>query len=459
MEPAILPANSWTRKLEEIVGPANVSHQPDWFRERAWEGPLPPAIAFPETREQVCEVMRLAGAERLKLSLAGQGTKQRMGGSCPALDLVLSLARLNRIIDYPASDLTISVEAGLPIRDLSAVLASHNQMLPLDMPFAERATLGGAVASNSTGARRLAYGSWRDMVLGIHFVTAEGKLAKGGGRVVKNVAGYDLPKLLIGSCGTLAAIVEVTLKVFPIPPATATFVLGFAGTDQAFQASHHILNSPLIPQALDFADSRAGEMAKQASLLAFPCNLLVGVAGQDVVVERFQRDLASMVRPHGLASFLSLQGEREHSLSRAVQELAPAFLNAHANGIVVKASLPLSQMQPYIARSQELAYEHDASLATFARAGSGIVYSLLWSAPAQAGEPANDQTLATLSALLVTKAERLGGRAVIEWCPAGLKSKINLWGTLGDDLPWMRRLKAALDPLGILNPGRFYGGI
>ena len=455
-----MPADSWTKKLEEIVGPANVSYQPDWFRERAWDGPVPQATAFPATREQVCEVLRLADADRLKVILAGQGTKQRMGGACQGIDLVLSLARLNRIIDYPASDLTISVEAGLPIRELAATLAAHGQMLPLDIPFSDQATVGGAIATNSTGPRRFAYGSWRDIVLGVHFVTAEGKLAKGGGKVVKNVAGYDLPKLLIGSCGTLAVIVEVALKVFPIPPGTATFVLGFATADQAFQASRRILNSPLIPQALDFVDSAAGELAKETSALASPCNLLVGVAGQDVVVERFQRELPSVVRAHGahgLANVLALRDEQESSLWRAIQELTPTFLNAHPNGVVVKASLPLNRMGHFIARAQEVASGYSLSIANLARAGSGIVYCHLWSGADT--RSAGPEPVVKASEFLLAEAERLGGRAIIEWCPTELKSKINLWGTLGDDFPWMRQVKAALDPLGILNPGRFYGGI
>jgi len=325
------------------------------------------------------------------------------------------------------------------------------------MPFADRATVGGAIATNSTGPRRFAYGSWRDIVLGVHFVTAEGKLAKGGGKVVKNVAGYDLPKLLIGSCGTLAVIVEVALKVFPIPPGTATFVLGFATADQAFQASRRILNSPLIPQALDFVDSAAGVLASEARGLASPCNLLVGVAGQDVVVERFQRELPSLVRAHGLANVVSMRGEQESILWRAIQELTPTFLNAHPNGVVVKASLPLNRMEHFIARAQEVASGYSLSIANLARAGSGIAYCHLWSGADT--RSAGPEPVVKASEFLLAEAERLGGRAIIEWCPTELKSKINLWGTLGDDFPWMRQVKAALDPLGILNPGRFYGGI
>ena len=450
--------DSLHKKLEEILGPNGAGSGADWLNERGWEGPLPKAIASPATREQVCEVLRLASTERLKVAPAGGGTKQRLGGIPQGIDLLLSLARLNCVTDYPASDLTISVEAGLPLRELAATLAAQGQMLPLDMPFAGQATIGGAFATNSSGPRRLGYGTWRDMVLGVHFVTAAGKLAKSGGKVVKNVAGYDLSRLLIGSFGTLGVIVEIAFKVFPAPPASATFVLGFATLEGALQAIQRIRNSPLNPQALDLMNSTAGLLESAPETTAAE-KLFVGVAGPPVVVERFQRELPPLVRACGLESVLEYKNAQEAKLWQSIQELTPSFLQSQPEGVVVKASLLLNQMGNFLNTVRETASAHGLSHATLTRAGAGIVYCYLWPASEQ-GSAAPAERLAQTSKGLIQEANQHGGRALVEWCPTALKSKIPLmWGPLRDDFPWMQRLKTEMDPLGILNPGRFYGGI
>jgi glycolate oxidase FAD binding subunit len=372
------------------------------------------------------------------------------------VDLVLSLARIKRITDYPASDLTISVEAGLPVRELAGALAAEQQMLPLDVSFAAEATIGGVVATNSTGPQRLACGSWRDLVLGVHFVTAEGVLAKGGGKVVKNVAGYDLPKLLIGSMGTLAVMVEIAFKALPMPPASATFVLSFSSVEAALEAARRIRHSPLAPQALDLVDAAAGSLAGHAGLTA-PFTLRVAAAGPEVVLGRFERELHGILRGLG-GEVALLRGEAESALWSAVQELTPTFVRSHAeDGTVVKASLPLTQMGSFLAQAQSAAEQMGIGAASVARAGNGIVYCYL-SDRAEAGD-SGDELLLRTSELLIEAAEQLGGRAVVEWCPAAWKNKMNLWGTLRDDIAWMRRVKEAMDPGGVLNPGRFYGGI
>lgn len=397
-------------------------------------------------------MLRQASAERRKVLPFGHGTKLGMGGAGQPIDLAISLERLSSICEYPASDLTITVEAGLPLRDLAAALAEKRQMLPLDVPFADRATVGGTIAANVNGPRRLGYGSWRDIVLGVHYVTADGKLAKGGGRVVKNVAGYDIPKLLIGSLGTLGVIVAVTFKVFPLPPAQATLVMGFRTPAQAAQAAQRIVHSQLLPQALDLIDAPAAGLIHQERWLHAPCTLLAAIAGPAEVLARFERDLPVMVRPQGLESVQLLQEDQENELWRSVREITPAFLAAHPDGAVVKASLPLASMSEFLEQARAVSQQHALNAATLARAGSGIVYSMFW--PKEGRPP-----IAAGVEWLIRQAEQRGGRAVVEWCPEALQGTLNRWGTLGDDFPAMRQLKAALDPGRILSPGRFYGGI
>jgi len=390
---------------------------------------------------------------------AGNFTKQRMGGTPLDIDLVISLRGLNRVTDYQTADLTVTVEAGLRLDALAAALGARGQMLPLDAPFtAAGATIGGLMATNSSGPRRLGYGSARDMAIGVHFVTSDGMLVKSGGKVVKNVAGYDMIKLLVGSFGTLGIITGATFKVFPDARSSATFVLGFSTVQQALQARNRILNSALIPQALDFVDAGAADWLQEDALSASPFSLVAGVAGPEPMVERVRRDLPLLVHAAGVKTVSCLTGESEQNLWSAIRELTPTVLARWPGAAIVKASVPLSQVGNLIERALQIASKNRLALATLARAGAGIVYCYF--------RPESDQDSASwiehickACESLLGEAGRLGGSAVIEWCPSEVKKKISLWEPLGDDFPMMRRLKAQLDPAGILNPGRLYGRI
>ena len=334
---------AWTQHAARIVGEDNLALDIGELTARGWDGPSPQAIAYPASREEICELVRLALAERLCVIPAGGFTKQRMGGVPQAADLVISLRRMNRITDYQPADLTISVEAGLPFHALESAARAQGQMLPLDVPFATESTLGGIIATNSSGPRRLAYGTARDMVLGIHFVTAEGKLAKCGGKVVKNVAGYDLSKLLIGSSGSLAIISDITFRLFPVPPASITLVKGFPDLTSAVQARDRILHSVYTPQAMEMLDAAASAFVPQGKLLSSPFSLLVRVAGPDAVLERTQEELPSLVGNVHSGTTQWLSGEDESKLWQGLQELTPALLRAHPNATQVKVSALLSK--------------------------------------------------------------------------------------------------------------------
>ncbi|MBI4459923.1 MAG: FAD-binding oxidoreductase [Acidobacteria bacterium] len=446
----------WISRVEQIVGLENVtaSEQADALRARGWEGPLPKVMVSPGSREQICELLRLASAERLSVAPAGGMTKQGIGGTPQKIDLVLSLSRMNRVTDYPAADLTVSVEAGVSLQELEATLRAQGQMLPLDAPYAAEGTVGGVLATNGSGPRRLAYGSARDMVLGVHFVTAEGKLAKSGGKVVKNVAGYDMTKLLIGSFGTLAILTDVTFRVYPIPPASVTLAAGFESLEQAMQARDNILRSPFAPQAMDLLDAAAVESLGEAAVGSAAFLLLVRVAGPEKVIERGRRELPDLTGAHGA---VWLEGEHETKLWEKVQEFTPSFLSGRPDGAVVKVSALLGQVGKAMETARRAAAENDLQSAALARAGTGIVYCYLW--PRSGDNGSCGERLARTCAGIIQEAERAGGRAVVEWAPPEVKQRANIWGTLGDDFAVIRRLKMAWDPQGILNPGRGYGGI
>src|ERR1700721_3144273 len=203
----------------------------------------------PGTPEELAQCMAEAGSRSQPITLLGHCTKGRMGGAITPTDVTICTAGLNKVLEYEPRDLTVSVGAVITYCELSRVLAEHQQTIPLDPPFSERATMGGIVAANTSGPRRRLYGSARDMVIGMTFATLEGKLIRTGGMVVKNVAGLDMGKLMIGSFGTLAAIATVNFKVFPQPAATRTFKGQFASIPAAIAERDKILRSTLQPAA------------------------------------------------------------------------------------------------------------------------------------------------------------------------------------------------------------------
>ncbi len=205
--------------------------------------------------------MAEAGSRNQRITLIGYSSKARMGGPIAPSDVTISTAALNKVLQYEPSDLTISVGAGMSYCELNSILAEHRQMIPLDPPFSDRAafaggaTIGGIVAANTCGPRRRLYGSARDMVIGMTFVTLEGKLVKTGGMVVKNVAGLDMGKLMIGSFGTLAAIATLNFRLHPMPAGTRTFVQEFEKVTDVIAARDEVLKSRLQPMAIDIVKS------------------------------------------------------------------------------------------------------------------------------------------------------------------------------------------------------------
>ncbi len=364
---------------------------------------------------------RFAGHERT-IVLEGAGTKRSMGGPVEFADEVVSTAGLTRVLQYEPHDLTISVEAGLPWAALTALLAKNRQMVPLDPPFASGATVGGVVASNSSGARRRLFGTARDLVIGMKFATLEGKLVQSGGMVVKNVAGLDMGKLMIGSFGTLAAIAVVNFKLLPAPDLERSFLLPFDSVPKAIAARNHILQGALQPAALDLLNPAAGRtLGKEGWLLA------IRAGGNAAAMDRYEREFAA------LADGLAFEGVKEQTLWGHIADLTPWFLRAYPDGAVVRVSCTLKGLEETMA-----SFEGPA----VGRAGSGVCYGYFQRA---------DQAAAWLAGPPARKAA-----AVVEFSPDPWKRAAELWPAPGGDLELMRRVKNLFDPANLLNRGRLY---
>jgi glycolate dehydrogenase FAD-binding subunit len=359
--------------------------------------------------EELAQCLAEANSRGQRITLVGNSTKDRMGGPIAPSDVTISTSGLNKVLQYEPRDLTISVEAGISYCELSRVLAEHQQMIPLDPPFSDRASIGGIVAANSSGPRRRGYGSARDMVIGMTFATLEGKLIRTGGMVVKNVAGLDMGKLMIGSFGTLATITTLNFRLYPILNGTRTFVQPFERIGEAIAARDDVLKSRLQPAAIDILKSARG------------CELAIQAGGSPAVLDRYSRELSGMRR---------VEGADENALWRDIRESTPQFLRTHENGAVLRVSCVLSDVGRVL---EALPAE------AVARAGSGVCYGYL------------EQAAAFHHSAI--------GTSVVEFAPQEFRETADLWPQPGNDFAMMKKIKEMFDPQGLLNRGRLYGRI
>jgi len=343
-----------------------------------------------------------------------------MGGAPPSAEVDLRLDGLTGILAYEPHDLTIRVAAGTPWRELSETVAAQGQMLPLDPPCAATATVGGALAANCSGPQRRHFGTARDMVIGMTIATLDGTLAQTGGMVVKNVAGLDMQKALIGSFGTLAAIASVNFKLAPAPEATRTFLFAFNTVDECLAARDRVLTGVLQPFAVDLLNPAA---AKRAGVAGFV--LAVRAGGSPAVLARYGRELAGSD---------GIEDAREAEFWQAAQEFAPRWMGQSPARSVVRVSHPLSALGAVL---------QSTAAPCLARAGNGVTYLAF-------------ESVAELQAwLLATQAQPWS--RVVEWSGADVRAVCALWPAPPEDFAVMERLKLLFDPQRLLNQGRLYG--
>ena len=424
---------------------------------------VPPALAvWPADSEQVAEVMCLADAHHATICPRGGGNHLALGARPQRVDILLGLHRLNTRLAYEPADMTVTAQAGMRLADLQATLGKQGQFLALDPPAATTTTLGGMIAANASGPRRLLYGTARDLVLGMSVITIDGKRTKSGASVVKNVTGYDLNKLYIGSMGTLAVIVELTCKVHPLPSGERTVVVGFSHDDDMLPLLQALLQVPLRLSSVEMLNAAAATfLMQQAGLPAIdaPYILLARVEGEAEVAERQTQRLVRKLHALPLSGTLSVTpwnvAEQRH-FWRALEEFPITAHAAAPQGVMSKVSLQMSELPVFFRTMQTAATRTDNDWPILAHAANGIVYICI--PPAEAADREPTEMLQRLHALDDCVAQ-LKGRRVIERAPADIKRQCDVWGTPGDDFALMRAIKTMFDPHNRLNPGRFLGGL
>ena len=456
-------------RLSDIVGAAQVIGDPAALAGYDVDGMRPAATAKPGSAEEVAELVRFAAAEKLAVIPCGARTKLGIGMPPARYDLAIDLTRLDRVVAYDPGDLTLGVEAGIGLAKLAEVLAEHKQFLPLAVPFTSQNTVGGTIATNVDTPLRQFYGTARDYVLGMEFVTGEGVLAKSGGRVVKNVTGYDLHKLMIGALGTLGIITRVNFKTFPLPVASRGFLASFPDAAGALELRRRIVESRLAPLTLEILSPQVAQIFARSApttlgyTLAPPGPwfstshwlLAAAFAGNDNVLERYARDLTQMAEEaHAIDTHVLDDTERPLVWGR-LREFIPLILDSSPATAIVRISALPSRLGEILAEAQKIAERCSLPSAVLARS-VGVIYVALLPA---ARDTQTIEQLARASAELFQASESAGARAVIPWCPGELKRKVNVWGPMREDFPLMQKLKHVFDPQNILSPGRFVGGI
>jgi glycolate oxidase FAD binding subunit len=444
------------KELANIVDDSHIHPQTpmgapiDEYGENEWDvdGLKPQAIVMPANVEELSAVLRLANERRWAVGVAGCGSRLAPANIPERLDLIISMLRLHRIIEYEPADLTASVEAGCRLEAFNHRAAAQRQWLPFDPPNADHATLGGLAASDDTGPLRHAFGQPRDYVIGIEVVQADGTVIKAGGRVVKNVTGYDLNKLFVGSFGTLGVITKINFKLRPRPEAEATAI--FLSDDQVtlFDAARTIIASELHPSALVVANER---VSRRLDLGLANHALLVRLHETGPAI-KYQLDRLKVIAHRERMELV----EKTEDESRALWPRLGNFHEDCEKYLYLRASVPPADVRETFARFEAQLSDILTEAFVFAQVGTGVIKAE--GAFATHDSAATSQVVNTLT-VLQEDCRRVGGSLLIERAPVEIKQQMDVWGEVGPTIELMRAIKRQFDPNRILNPGRFVAGI
>ena len=388
------------------------------------DGVSPVLVARPADTDQVAEVMRAASAHGLTVVPRGRGTKMSWGLPPQRADVLLDVSALDKVLDHAAGDLIVAAQVGARLHDVQAVVGGQGQRLALDETV-PGSSIGGMIATNTSGPRRMATGTARDLLIGITMVRADGVVAKAGGRVVKNVAGYDLGKLLIGSFGTLGVITDATFRLHPLTDAHRWLSVAVGDPDEAQRVTQALIHSQAVPAAVevDWADGHG--------------TVSVLLEGREEAVAGRARTVSELLGPEAAESVDPPAGGATYPWDTAAQP------DQRSTGL--KLTFALSGLSAVLAAATETGVSLRGS------AGTGVAYASI--------EPGSTVEAVDAAATRLRRAcTQHGGSVVVVDAPADVKAGVDVWGAI-PALDLMRRVKEQFDLDHRLAPGRFVGGI
>lgn len=437
-------------ELQRIVGESGILPE-EQIAAYTFDGYVPKVVVLPTSVQEIQEILQFAVNQNLSVIPAGAGTKLGIGNLPQKVDIVLTTTRLNSVVEYEPADLTVTVESGIRLRDLQIELAKHRQYLVLNPPSADRCTIGGIVATNASGSFRLRHGTARNQVLGLRVVQADGTVVKSGGKVVKNVAGYDLNKLYIGAFGTLGIITEVTLKLSPIPVQQAILTANFQNVQDAANTGLAIVGSQTLPMFVNlFVNSDPTRAKTEAPADENKPMLVVGFGGDPETVAWQLTQCQGIMEQNGAIGVTIVKGESVQHLQEAVQEFSADDKNTES--VVAKLNLKRTDLAEFATQIVEANWTRNVQM--MALLGNGVV-----SVNIPVASDTDYQSLADALTQLRQTAMSKQGNLIIEIAPPELKRHIDVWGSVEGTLSLMKQIKAKFDPTGLLNPGRFISSI
>ena len=444
--------------LAGLVGPDNVWTDDVHLAAHAVDRRQPRLVVQPETTAQAAEIVALTGRERFAVVPWGHGTQMHLGQTPARYDLALSLAKLTRIVDYDMANLTLIAEAGVPLCDVYRLTMPWQQFLPLGY-VGTVASLGGLLVTNTSGMKRLRYGGVRDLVLGVRVALPDGALAHFGGRVVKNVAGYDMNKLFIGSLGAFGVVLETTYRLAALPEDDRVLVGLFPTLAQATAAAAALRATPLLPSALlllhaDVAATWATDLL--LTVRSPQVVLLLNYDGIRDAVARQLRDSRALCQAHGSLADTTLASTTLPTLwalregwCHAAPSTAQPCLHVRLGVVPARLEATLTHLTQTPAFCQQ-------GITWVADAGYGQVWAHLALQPSRADDlgRAVQDWLHTLR----TQLRAHHGYAMVEWAPATLRQQLDVWG-YPPGAPLLSLYKQRFDPYAVLNPGRYVAGL
>ena len=405
----------WQTKIERAVNRGNE----------------PIYLVFPQTIDILAAIVKQASQEQWRILICGNGSKLNWGNPSQNIQLVIGTQKCDRLIEHAVGDLTVTAEAGMKLADLQNILRSHNQFLPIDPSYPDSATLGGIVATGDTGSWRQRYGGIRDLLLGLSFVRADGEIAKGGGRVVKNVAGYDLMKLFTGAYGTLGLISQLTFRTYPLVETSQSLVI--TGKPEAIaKLSQTIRNSGLTPTAFDLLSKSIVEQLELGRDLGL-------IIRWQTIPESISQQI-SQVKAIATQLDLTVKNYQERAEIELWQKCATAT-NLPKSDTAVTCKIGISPTAAV--NFLQLKEITDNNIAVRIHAGSGIGQLQL--------NPVDDRSIAKMRSLAQ---ENYGFLTILD-APKATKQKLDVWGYRGNAVSTMQTIKNQFDPQNILNSDRF----
>jgi len=399
------------------------------------DGVIPRWSTAPATIEQTAALVALAHDAHLSVVPRGGGSALELGHPPARVDLVIEMRRLDAVLEYNPDDLTVTVQAGCSAGALAARLASRRQILPLDPPGWAARSLGGIAATQASGPLRQRYGTMRDLLLGVRFAQADGVLTWGGAKVVKSVSGYDVPKLMVGALGTLGVLLELTLRLHPVPDHESTWLASFRTPAHAQECVAALLDSTVQPNRIELLDSRG------LALCALPVSaaaVVISIGTVEPAVRAEEAVVKALVqRAHGTTETMGTSFWRTYDRALAGFE-----------GVTLRIGTVPTRLVEILGVVQAVL----PGAAVAGSAGLGALRALITHADGTA-------LVGALARLRATVGE-VDGAVIVERAPRAVRERLDPWGPVpAPAMAMMRAIKAEFDPRGVLNPGRFVGGL